>query len=485
MTKPIALVNIVKPENIKIPPLALLYVGGALKGAGYDVKALQFKNTEIEKYAKEVVSRTPLYVGISVFTGDKTKDSADFSRKVKELNQEIPIVWGGIHPTLLPLQTLSEDYVDYICLYEGDETIVELTRAIEKTVKLEDVEGIGYKVSKKTSFLTPRRDTIKPECLQLPDWSLINVEDFLDEQWGSERILGYVTSRGCPYDCTFCYNQVFNRRKWRPHSEKRVIEQVNWLKDEYDLDGIRFYDDLFFADPKRAISILEQVDLPWYAEIRTNLVTEKLVEKLVETNAREMLLGLESGSDRVLKMMNKNQTVDQIVKSVEVLSKAKDVRVVGSMIVGVPTETQEEVNQTIDLMLTLSNIHPNMRYTVGPYTPYPGSEMFDLAVRMGFEPPDRTEDWCILDRWSDRLDPVWLDWSHDREYFFRIREYAILLAMRGLKIPYLKDVPEKRLREKDFSHGLELRVLTHLQQAYSRPGRFREVGSKVLSVLGG
>lgn len=481
-SKPIALVNICKPEDAKIPPLALLYVGGSLKKAGYAVKVFHFTNEEIPRYAKKIIKFDPLYVGLSVFTGDKTLHSAVFSKEIKR-QSEIPVLWGGIHPTLLPNQTLSEDYVDYICMYEGEETVVELTEALNGRRELKGVKGIGYKKNGKP-VINPPRPSISNLDDHMLDWSLIDVEKFLEQQWDSKRIIGYITSRGCPFNCAFCYNQVFNRRRWRGYSPEKVTEQIDFLKDQYNVDGIRFYDDLLFANPKRAVHILEKVKLPWYGEIRIGMVNEWLVDKFIETEARELLIGLESGSDRILKLCNKMQTVEQITKGVSLLSKAENIKVVGSMIVGLPTETREEIYQTIDLMLKLADIHPNMRYTVGPFTPYPGSKLYDMAVERGLRPPERTEDWCVLDRWSDRIKPTWLDWTDTSEEFYKIRKYAALLPLKNLGIPLLSDIPERRLKEKDFSHTVELTLLTYIQTKFSRQGSLtRKIGYKILPLL--
>ena len=156
-SKPIALVNICNPEDITVPPLSLLYLGHELKKEGYEVKIFHFKNTEIDLNIKKIIKLNPLYIGVSVFTGNKTKDSAIFSKKIKSLS-DLTIVWGGIHPTLLPNQTLNEDYIDFIMHGEGELTIKEFTKEFNKSGKktFSKILGLGYKDEKGKAIINPQ-----------------------------------------------------------------------------------------------------------------------------------------------------------------------------------------------------------------------------------------------------------------------------------------------------------------------------------------
>ena len=484
-SKPIALVNICNPEDITVPPLALLYVGNELKKEGYDVKIFHFKNTDIDLNVKKVINLNPLYVGVSVFTGNKTKDSAVFSKKVKS-QSHIPVVWGGIHPSLLPHQTINEWYIDFIMTGEGEVTAVEFTKEIDKQGQKDftKILGLGYKDERGRGIVNPPRPTIENIDSLKIDWELMDVNKFFEQQWGSKKILGFISSRGCPFNCGFCYNQAYNNRKWRAHSAEKVIQEVTYLKDNYNIDGIKFYDDLFFSNPKRAIDILEKIKLPWYGEARIGMITPHMVDKFIKTDAKEILFGLESGSDRMLKLMNKQQTVKHIYNGVQLLSKAPELRVVGSFIVGMPTETKAETFESVDMILKLQKIHPSMRYSVGFYLPYPGSDLYNLAIQKGFKPFAKTEDWDQLDRWANRLTLNWLEWTQDSDYFMRIRDYTNLLPLKDVHIPYLKDLPEKRLKNKDFYHDTELKTLKYLQHQFARQGSLlRKFGWTILPYI--
>lgn len=463
----IALVSISSPEYMKVPPLNLLYLGDALKKAGYGVQVFHCSSEEIEATAKRIASKDPLFVGITVLTGNQTRFSARMSREIRKLS-DVPIVWGGVHPSLVPEQTLGEDYVDFIVMGEGEETIVELAKAIEKKMEPKSVLGIGYKKNGKLHF-TGQRPFIKDLDRYRADWELLDIRKYLMSLWDCRRVIKFITSRGCPYNCAFCYNLRFNRRTWRCHSKEFAISEIQKLKDQYGIDGIGFYDDNFFSNPKRALEILTAIDLPW--EVGTNIrdITKPLLDRFSRIQCKELFFGLESGSDRMLELINKQFRARDIVDGISLLSKYREIAISASFLIGLPTETWEEVRKTIKVILKLSEIHPKIGYTIGMYLPYPGTDLYDLAVRRGFRPPKRTEDWHILDRWRDALDPVWMGGEEegDATRILMIRKYAQLIALRHLKIPVVSQIPGWRLSRMNFSFPVELPVLGLLQRKYA------------------
>ena len=483
MSKPIALAMVSEERDMRVAPLSLLYIGGHLKKNDYDVQVFHISEDQIDKVAQDIYKIDPLFVGVSSITGNQTRHSALLSKELKRLNHETKIMWGGVHPSLLPLQCAKEDYIDYVAVGEGEETTLELAQALEGKKDIKTVKGIIYQDEKRI-IMNEKRE-LKPNIDEYTiDFSLIDLEKHLDFQWGSKKILSFITSRGCPFDCAFCYNLRFNERRWRPHSAEKVIREINELKDIYDLDGIRFYDDLLFSNPQRALTLIKEINLPWYGEVRIGMVNEKFVDTLIETHAMELLFGLESGSDRMLKLINKMQTVEQIKKGIRLLKRAKGTRTVGSFILGMPTETKEETFETVDLILELSKIHPNMRFSAGFYMPYPGSDLYHLALEKGFIPPSKTEDWDCLDRWDGKMELKWLEWQKNSDYFTTIRDYVNLLPLRDLNLPIISNLPDKRLVEKDFSHEKEIAFLRGLQRQYSiKDTAIGKVGRKVLPYL--
>ena len=234
------------------------------------------------------------------------------------------------------------------------------------------------------------------------------MNDYVYKLGKYRRVIAYKTSRGCPFSCAFCYNNKFNQSRWRPWSEKVVLEDIEFLKRNYNIEAIKFYDDNFFVNKARALRILKAINLPSHLEIRIDFIDDQIAKFLKELKVFDLLIGLESGSNRLLELIDKNFTVDRMIEGVRAIAKY-DLHATYSFIVGLPTETEKEFWQTIDLMYKIYKIHPQAGFTLGAYLPYPGSKMYDFSVKQGFKPPARTEDWGRIDRFRKNFDSPWVD----------------------------------------------------------------------------
>ncbi len=461
----VVLVKLCSRMAMKFPPTGLLYVGGALRKAGYEVELLHITPEEVQESVKKIVQISPLFVGFSVFTGDAMSAHAEMCREIKRLSR-IPIVWGNVHPSLLPEQCLNESYIDVVVIGEGEVTAMELARALEGNGNLSGVLGIGYKVNVEVRINPPRAFITDLDQYSI-DWNLVDVQRYLSPSWEMKRRLPLVTSRGCPYRCTFCYNIKFNLREWRSHSVDFVVTHIDELKKKYEVDCIFYHDDNFFVNKKRAFEILYRINLPYYAECRVEMINDNFVRQLAETGCKALLVGLESGSDRILKMIQKDSTVEHIYRAAEALSKYPSICLQGSTIMAYPTETREEINATLQMITRVFKIHPNTNFTTGFYLPYPGGELYDLAIKEGFSPPARTEDWELLDRWEAKLSITWNKaiTSHDTS---AIREHIIAMAfLNRYNVPFLKAFASWRLLKGFYGPlNLDLRLMNWIRRNF-------------------
>ena len=434
-------------------PLGILSVGSALKKAGFDVSLINITEKDINKTVDKILAMSPEFLGISVMTGIQTKHSAEFCQKIKNKAKNIPIVWGGIHPSLLPEQCLQENYIDYVVIGEGEITIAELVKRLRKGGNFDDIAGLGHKQGKRVVINQPRAFIEDLDDYKL-DFNLIDVKKYLFWLKGNDRTIAYKTSRGCTFNCGFCYNKAFNRGKWRAWSIDTVVDDINFLKKNYGVNAVKFYDDNFFINRDRALEILEKIDLPSHIEIRIDMITEDLVLKLKELKVRDGLIGIESGSNRILKLINKGYTVDKIKEGVRILAK-HDLYVTYSTIVGLPTETKEEFEKTINLMYWVYKNHPRAGFTLGSYLPYPGSSMYEFAIEQGFKPPEETGDWGSIDRFrKDFLSP-WVD----NKKVWQIREY---FKFFNYKIGLLNKWLEFRIRNRFFAFPVDIYIIEFL-----------------------
>lgn len=277
---------------------------------------------------------------------------------------------------------------------EGEKTVVDLAEALSSKKPLKKIEGIGYKENGE-AIINKRGGFIKN--LDNIDWSLINVSDYVYTTWSGKRVMSYIASRGCPHNCLFCHNLSFYKRTWRKFPTEQIIKDIRWLVNEYKLDGIMFDDDNFFPDKKRAFEILENIGVPAYhLEIRIDYITEEVAEKLSNLGCKWLLLGVESGNDRILKTINKGYTVKDVIEKIKILAKYPNICVRANFMLGLPTETWKEVKDTINLILNINKIHPNINCDIGLFRPYPGTPIYDTAIKLGFKTPS-IEGWGIYD----------------------------------------------------------------------------------------
>lgn len=466
----IALVRINSSEfRREFPPFGLLYIGYALKKVGFDVEVFHCTPEEMSKVAKRIIKKDPIFVGFSVVIGKQVKWSIEMSKLIKSMS-DIKIVWGGPHPTLTIELCLKEKYVDVVIIGEGEKTAGELAKALKNNKDLKYVKGIGYKKGDKIIINECRPLLNMDECKM--DWDLVNIKDYLRSNinWGCKRVIGYVTSRGCPFNCGFCWNLIANDRRWRGHKKEMVISEIEWLKDEYDIDGIQIVDDNFFARPKRAFDILKVIDLPCRGDPVVLYFSKSFVRKLVECNVRGMLIGLESGSDRLLKLMNKYITVKNILRAVKFISEAPQISPLYSFILGLPTETWKETQMTIDLILKIHDINPNALFTVGTFMPFPGTPLWDVAIKEGFEPPKRIEGWSKIERWEDKMELTWLSWADEStpRKFKLIRNYSKYLQIgTHLRLPLISWLAHKRLENRNFKFPIDYYLMDWLSRKIS------------------
>ena len=452
----IVLLMIYGEFNRKILPFSLLYLGDALKKAGYKVKVKHITPKEIDETVDEIIEIHPLFVGISVLTGLPTKYSAQASKKIKK-RSEIPIVWGGVHPSLLPHVCMQEDYIDFVVVGEGEVTIVELASAIERDIPYEKVKGIGYKI-KNSYKINPERPFIKDLDSYSLDFDLINLRDYLSvSKDGSGNVIksiGYYSSRGCPHRCGFCYNLQFNKRRWRGHSLERVVEDINFLKRRLDINFIYFWDDNFFTKKTRAFKILEntkRVGINSFIEIRIDYIDKDLAASLKKLGVADIQIGGESGSDRLLELMKKGFNSHRMLESARILGEYR-IPVLYAFMLGLPSETADETNETIDLILDINSVHKEASFSVGNYLPYPGSDLYSLALQKGFSPPVKTEDWSVLDKWRSEIN---LPWS-DTKKIQNIRYLTIFLTWRSTLV---KKWAKFRLRHKILSSNIDIHII--------------------------
>jgi radical SAM superfamily enzyme YgiQ (UPF0313 family) len=398
-------------------PLSVLYLVRPLRQAGFDPVIIDQRiDRDWRRTLSDLVTSGDVpAVGISAMTGQQVRWGLEASAIVRKLDPDLPIVWGGVHGSLLPEQTVRDPHVDIVVRREGEETFPELLQTMASGKDLSAVAGIAY-LDGDRYVQTEDRAPVDLDPVMIPDYDAVNVEDYITSQTLGLRDLAIMTSRGCPNRCAYCYNIPYSSRRWRAQSAEKVVDHIEQIVRNYRVQGILVKDDNFFVNRKRVEKIAEglaarNLNVTIRGECRADYIAQQwdqdFLDFLGRNGFREMTVGAESGSDETLGVLCKDITVADIKESNRRLAKA-GISAKFTFMTGYPNETTAHVRQTLQLMLDLVAESRYARVTpLHLFSPYPGTELFDLSVKHGHAPPDTLAGWADVD--FHQLDIPWLE----------------------------------------------------------------------------
>lgn len=389
------------------PPFGLLTVAAPLHQEGYNIKIIDQRTDPDWKTAlSNELKKNPLCVAVSAISGSQIAFGLSASKIIKEYNKDLPVIWGGTHATILPEQTLENENIDIVAHGEGDITFPELIKAMEKGSDLKEVKGLYLKDKGGKITQTGERPLMNMEDMLPTPWELINAKDYIYKDFymrDVERTMDIgQTSRGCPFKCGYCCSSHI-RKVWRPMSAQKAAERIINDVRRFNLDSIWIRDDNFFVDMKRATDICrelikEKVDIKWYSSgTRADAImrmTHDEITTIKKAGSEVFKIGAESGSPRVLQLINKQAKVEDTLNANK-KAKKYDIIPAFSFIGGFPTETYGELMETIDCMIKLKKDNPAAQIeSMCIYTPYPGTLLYPLALQHGLKPPQKLEGWA-------------------------------------------------------------------------------------------
>ncbi len=364
------------------------------------IKTLQVKETNFEEldiflkktdmyddFMKTVEDYRPNLIGLSAVSltypfGIK------FLKRLRQEGYKIPTLVGGIHATISPQDVLSEGCVDYVCVGEGEYAIAELCNAIKNKISTVNIKNIWAKKGDKIYKNKPRHP-IDINKIHFQDWSIFDKRRIYKAMAGKIRRVGcFELDRGCPYSCTYCcnnfWNRMYNFKNYRKKDIKRFIEEVMYIKNRYKVEYVYLLSESFLSsDEKRFMEFVrlwkEKVNLPFWAEARPETVTKERIKLLEEAGLDSMSIGLESGSSEMRKELYRFMTNEQIINAFKALSNTS-IKVCVNNIVGFPDETREQIFETIELnrIINATNIMTHV------FNPYRGTPLYDMCVKKGY-----------------------------------------------------------------------------------------------------
>lgn len=332
---------------------------------------------DFKELGQEIAHTNPKIIGITMMS----PNYADTKRTIEVARSSAPfskIIVGGPHPSALPKETLEEiPDVDFAIVGEGEVTMLELVNAIGNGKNFEEIAGLAFRNNNSIVMTSPRMPVSNLDSLPTPARYLFPIDKyrFVPPYGRNNPSTTMVTSRGCPFGCIYCSKDVF-KNNYRAISPSRVVDEIEQLIEKYKAREIRFYDDDFTLDMKRADQICEEllrrdIKISWTCTTRVDLVDEELLKKMKKSGCWMISYGVESGVQEILDKTKKGFTIEQIKRSFEWTKKA-GIRILGYFMLGLPGETKEMIQRTIDFSIELEPDFANYSILVI----YPGSTLY-------------------------------------------------------------------------------------------------------------
>lgn len=368
------------------PPLGIAYIGAVLEKAGHEVKIIDAPplKLEIEDLCQEAKRFSPDFIGLSVSTVDFNK-ALELAKELKK-KLEATIIIGGPHVTAVPEEVMAYPYFDFGVVGEGEETIVDLLKTLKNQGDLKKVDGIIFRQRERVVKNKPREYLEDLDRIPFPARHLmpkLSCYHPTPATFQNFPVGTMITSRGCPYQCNFCFRGVFGN-KWRFRSPESVVSEMEMLIKKHGAREIRLWDDTFNADTERVKEICrlilkKKLKFSWTCLGRVNKADEEMFCLMKKAGCWQISYGIESGNEEILKSLNKGINKEMVEGAINKTTQA-GIQALGFFILGLPGETEETMRETIDFAKSLPLSVAN--FTIA--TPYPGTKLWLEAKKRGF-----------------------------------------------------------------------------------------------------
>lgn len=387
------------------PPLGLLLVGQSLKNAGYDVKV--FDGNCDKDYKANFFNTVSTNSGRIVYIGFyltflQIKECIEIIEMVRDIDRNIPIVTGGPFPSVFYEKIMESNLIDICCIGDGADISVKIAHSLHNETSLDGIPNICYiRHGKMAVNHRSERDNLTPENLILYE-NFIEIERYVNKfniyltrsfNTGIKRAIPLLTGLGCSYKCAFCENALLGH-KHLSRSAEDIIDYIRYYYEKFNIDSFSFFDEDFFIDKKRLYRFLDLLEasnmkIHWGTQCRVNYFNEnyinrELLRRLEKTGCVRLSMGIESGSPKILKKINKGIIPSQAISAAE-MGKDSNIYFSYSFIVNLPEETRKDFDMSLDLMEKLLSIKKNSFVSaIHQYFAYPGTPLsLEMERKMG------------------------------------------------------------------------------------------------------
>jgi radical SAM superfamily enzyme YgiQ (UPF0313 family) len=443
------------------PPLALIHLAAPLVDRGYEVRIVDSAVTADSVAAVLREAEGALAVGVSMVTGPMITQGVEVARAVRARHPQVPLVAGGWHASILPEQTLRAPYFDAVVKGQGEQTFLEVVERYARGER--DLTGIAGCHFKRDGRVVWNADRGYTDINALParPFHLVDFEAYARKCGGLRWIL-YCTSHGCPWDCSYCSNASVYGRNWKPLLPETAVTEMAELARRYRLQVIDIIDDNYLVRRDRALEIAERLigedlGIAYYIQTRTDQMdrlSDAELQTLARSGLRRVFFGLESGSVKVMRSVNKRLDLETAYRTAERFRRA-GIRPSFNLIFGLPAEGEEDLRDTLAVVDRIGRANPEADFFTNIFSPYPGSPIWPLAVAEGVREPQSLEEWAAF---YPKIQV--LPWLQGRKHqrIQRIRDYIRLgysarqmvverpRGLKGLASTVLRRLARARLR---------------------------------------
>jgi len=391
-------------------PLALLAIGSELDPDVFEVVIVDARiDSDAENTILSHVDEA-VCLGVTVLTGAPISDALRISRAAKRARPSLPVVWGGWHPSMFSRECLLDSAVDVTVRGQGEETFVDIVTRLAEGRTLEGCAGCTVRLADGTILENPARALAQVDKFRAHDYGLIPVERYFELK--GKRQLDYISSQGCNFRCAFCSDPFVYGRKWVGLEPIRMAARLKELWDRYHFDDVNFQDETFFTKAGRVEALADRIvasgmKITWAATMRADQgirLPEAVWARCKQSGLRRLLVGVESGSNEVLKRIRKDIKIEQVYETAE---KMLRFGIAGHFpfIVGFPEESDADIQASLDCAKRLRSMSPDFLTPIYYFKPYPGSALVIEAVARGFRLPETLEEWATFDYVAEEPGP--------------------------------------------------------------------------------
>ncbi|MBV8854200.1 MAG: B12-binding domain-containing radical SAM protein [Sinobacteraceae bacterium] len=384
-------------------PLALLAIGSELDPQRYEVVIIdgRLEGADAERRVLEALDGA-LCLGVTVLTGAPIADALQISRAAKRAYPALPVVWGGWHPSMFARECLEEPAVDVTVQGQGELTFAEIVERLATGRTLEGCAGCTVREPGGGILQNPPRALASVERFRAHDYRLIPVERYFALK--GKRQLDFISSQGCNFRCAFCSDPFVYGRQWVGLEPARMALRLRELWERYRFDDVNFQDETFFTRRERVGAFADgllaaNMRFTWAATMRADQgvrLPDEIWKRCRQSGLRRLLVGVESGSNEMLRRIRKDIRIEQVFATAEQMLRHK---IAGTFpfIVGFPEESDVSVRASLEVAKRLRAMSAEFQTPIFYFKPYPGSELVTEAVKRGFRLPETLQAWAGFD----------------------------------------------------------------------------------------